>query len=67
MPPSEPPPSEFERAAKEASPGLASDLWAFLKHNRKWWMVPLFLLFLLFAALAILSQTGAAPFIYSLF
>ncbi len=38
-----------------------------LKANKQWWMIPLFLVFLLFGLLMLLSGTGMAPFIYSLF
>lgn len=60
--------SDFERAA--AGPereGLLWELWEFQRHNRKWWLLPLLVAFLLVSALGILGSTGAAPFIYTLF
>ena len=44
------------------------DLWAFLKHRKKYWLLPLLLILLRFAV--IIAATGGsaiAPFIYSLF
>jgi hypothetical protein len=38
-----------------------------LKHNKKYWMIPLVLMLLGFGVLLILGSTGAAPFIYTLF
>ena len=60
--------SEFEKAAdQESRPGFFSELWGFMKENKKWWLLPLILALLLFAGLVILSGTGLAPFIYTLF
>src|SRR5206468_3709404 len=39
---SEQPKSEFERSASdEPSYGLLSDVWFFLRHNKKWWLGPI--------------------------
>lgn len=60
--------NEFERAAAEQSrPGFIPELWGFLKHNKKWWLIPIIVCLLLFGALILLSGTGLAPFIYTLF
>ena len=60
--------TEFEKAAAEQRRGsLLGDLWGFLKQNKKWWLIPILLLLLLFSLLIILSGTGLAPFIYTLF
>jgi len=32
---------------------LLSEFWSFLKQNKKWWLIPLLLVILLFVALAI--------------
>jgi len=39
----------------------------FLLHNKKWWMLPIFLVLLAIGILAALSATPLAPFIYTLF
>jgi len=44
------------------------DLWGFLKVRKKFWMLPLILILLLFGVLIVLtSGTAIAPFIYTLF
>ena len=60
-------PSEFETAAEQSGGGLVSELWAFLKSNKKWWMLPIIVLLLLLGLLVLLSGTGLAPFIYTMF
>ena len=60
--------SEFEQAAAEQPRGgFAGELWTFMKENKKWWLLPLIVALLIFAALIFLSSTGVAPFIYTLF
>lgn len=62
------PPTEFEEAALEPdNRGLLAELWGFLKTNRKWWLLPILFLLLLFGLLVFLSGTGFAPFVYTLF
>ena len=44
------------------------DLWGFLRERKKFWLLPLILVLLLFGALTVLtSGTAIAPFIYTLF
>ena len=63
-----PDPTEFEKAAAEPRRGgLLAELWGFLKQNRKWWLIPILLILLVFGLLIILSGTSLAPFIYTLF
>ena len=52
---------------EEAGTGIIAEILDMLKANKQWWMIPLFLVFLLFGLLMLLSGTGMAPFIYSLF
>ncbi len=40
---------------------------AFLRDNKKWWLLPILAVLLLFALLGVLAGTGAAPFIYTMF
>jgi hypothetical protein len=63
----DPPSSEFERAAQQRSPGVVRELGAFLRENKKWWLVPIVVALFLVAALVLLGGTAAAPFIYTLF
>jgi len=44
------------------------DLWGFLKVRKKYWMLPLILILLMFGVLIVLTTgTAIAPFIYTLF
>ena len=62
------PTSEFEKAAAEQqSESLISEFWAFLKQNKKWWLLPIVIVMLMLGVLIFLSSTAAAPFIYTLF
>jgi len=47
---------------------ILSDLWAYLKERKRFWLVPLILALLLFGGLILFSGgTAIAPFIYTLF
>ena len=60
--------SEFEKAAAEdQGESLLSEFWAFLKQNKKWWLLPIVIVMLLLGVLIFLASTPAAPFIYTLF
>jgi hypothetical protein len=44
------------------------DLWAFLKVRKKFWLLPIIIVLLLFGLLIVLTSGSAiAPFIYTLF
>ena len=44
------------------------DLWGFLRERKKFWLLPIILILLLFGVLIVLtSGTAIAPFIYTLF
>jgi len=44
------------------------DLWGFMKERKKFWLLPLVVIFLAFGALVVLAGGSAiAPFIYTLF
>ncbi len=44
------------------------DLWAFLKVRKKFWLLPLIIILIIFGVLIVFSSGSAiAPFIYTLF
>ena len=44
------------------------ELWAFMRERKKFWLLPIVLVLLLFGSLVVLTQgTVVAPFIYTLF
>ena len=59
--------NEFQKAARETDPGFFSELWDFLRTNKKWWLIPIILLLLIFGVAVFFSGTGLAPFIYTFF
>lgn len=47
---------------------VISEMWRFLKHERKYWLAPVVVIFVLFGLLIVFAQSSAvAPFIYTLF
>jgi hypothetical protein len=45
-----------------------TELWAFMRVRKKFWLLPLFVMMAVFGGLVILSQGSAvAPFIYTIF
>jgi Family of unknown function (DUF5989) len=44
------------------------EMWAFLRTRKKFWLLPVLIMMVLFGGLIVLSQGSAvAPFIYTLF
>jgi hypothetical protein len=47
---------------------VLAQLWRFLRQEKKYWLMPVILVFVLFGLLIVFSQSSAvAPFIYTLF
>jgi len=47
---------------------VVAQLWSFLWQEKKYWLMPVVLVFALFGLLIVFSQSSAiAPFIYTLF
>ncbi len=47
---------------------IFSELWAFMRERKKWWLGPILVTMLLLSALIVFTQGSAvAPFIYALF
>jgi hypothetical protein len=45
-----------------------ADFWKFLRVRKKFWLLPMFVMILIFGALLIMAEGSAlAPFIYTLF
>ena len=48
--------------------GFISELWAFLRERKKFWLLPIIVVMLLLGGLLVLAHGSAlAPFIYTLF
>jgi NAD/NADP transhydrogenase beta subunit len=47
---------------------IVQEIFAFMKENKKWWILPIVVMLMLLGLLIVLSQGSAvAPFIYTLF
>lgn len=47
---------------------FAYELWSFLKQRKKFWLLPIILMMLVFGGLLILAEGSVvAPFIYTMF
>ena len=55
-------PDEFKK-----NPSFFLELVMFIRHNKKWYLIPVVVSILLLGILIALGSTGAAPFIYTLF
>jgi predicted cobalt transporter CbtA len=59
--------NDFVTQAAQPQAGLASELWQFLRDNKKWWLAPIVISIVGLGLLVLLGGTAAAPFIYTLF
>ncbi len=62
--------SNFAKAGQEErDTSIVTEFLRFLKHNKRWWMLPIFLVLLALGLIALLTSSAgvATPFIYSLF
>ena len=57
----------FAEASAEKEGSLLGEIIALLRHNKKWWLLPILIVLLVFGVLLLLGTTGAAPFIYTHF
>ncbi len=47
---------------------LVTQLWAFMRVRKKWWLLPMLVVMLVLGALIVLTQGSAlAPLIYTIF
>ncbi len=58
----------MEGRRQVARGGLTSELWAYMRVRKKWWLAPILIVLLLVGALLVFAQGSAlAPFIYTIF
>jgi Family of unknown function (DUF5989) len=58
--------SKFEKVSAKNST-LLGEIIGFMLKNKKFWLLPIMLCFVLIGVVALLSTTAAAPFIYTFF
>jgi drug/metabolite transporter superfamily protein YnfA len=48
--------------------GFVIEMWMFMRERKKFWLLPIVIMLVLFGGLVVLTQgTAVAPFIYTLF
>lgn len=58
---------EFLEQAGQKRSNILREFLGFLRHNKKWWLLPIILILLLLGLIVLLSGTAIAPFLYPLF
>jgi hypothetical protein len=60
------PPVEGRRGGEAM--GFVAEFWLYLRERKKFWLLPIILVMVMFGGLVILTKgTAVAPFIYTLF
>jgi fluoride ion exporter CrcB/FEX len=60
--------TEFERLARNRREStFLEELWALMREQRKYWLMPIVAVLLVLGLLVFLSGSAVAPFIYTLF
>ncbi len=59
--------AQFAERSQKSRPSLASEFIAFLKHNKKWWLLPILAVMIFLGILMYAGGGAAAPFIYTIF
>ena len=61
-------PDSFAEQADMQAPSFLRELWDFVCHNKKWWLIPIIIVLLVVSILVLLTaNTALAPFIYAIF
>ena len=56
--------SEFEELNQGEQLSLLREAWLFIVENKKWWMIPILVVFAILGVFIVLAVTGAYPIIY---
>ena len=59
--------SRFAEQVDRKRPGMISEFWGLVRHNKKWWLTPIIVAAVLLGALMMLFATPLSPLIYTLF
>ena len=56
----------FAEQADMRAPSFLRELWDFVRHNKKWWLIPIIVVLLVVTVLVLLTaNTALAPLIYA--
>ncbi len=56
----------LEEFGDESRPSIVQEFYWFLRENKKWWLIPLIVMFVVLGLLLLASETPLAPFIYTM-
>jgi hypothetical protein len=59
--------TDFEKASAAGKSNVLTQFLELMARNKKWWLLPIVVVFVVFGVLFALAGTAAAPFIYALF
>jgi len=62
----EPQTNDFTAESRKKRTSLPGEMWQWLRHNKKWWLLPIILVLLLLGLIVLAGSTGLGPFIYPL-
>ena len=59
--------ARFDERSRQRRSTLIGELFSWLLHNKKWWLLPILVVLLMLGALVVIGGSGIAPFLYTLF
>ena len=59
--------TEFEKMGQEKQLTLLQEFTIFIMENKKWWLIPILVVMFFVGLVVVLSSTGLAPFVYTIF
>ena len=59
--------TEFEKMGEEKQLTLLQEFAVFIMENKKWWLIPILAVMFFVGLVVVLSSTGLAPFVYTIF
>ena len=57
---------EFAAESRRRRTPFLAECWQWLKHNKKWWLLPIIIALLLLGLIMLIGGAGLGPFIYPL-
>jgi hypothetical protein len=60
------PAEDFAAESARPRPSLAREVWRWMCHNKKWWLLPIVIVLLVLGLLVLAGLAGMGPFIYPL-
>ncbi len=57
----------FAREAARRRSGILTEVWGYLRQNRKWWLLPILIALFLVGVLMFVGSSVVAPLVYPVF